>query len=166
MHTLIVILIIILVIILLTISLEKYDLLPNGSSCTSYTECANGYCNPDPVSGQLLCTGQCDVETGMPTGCPCTGDYNCDQSAGLYCGLVDNAFRYCRPKVSQDNPCTENSDCQSGLVCAGLPGFPETCRTPLQVKNCQSCWTACSQAGEEEQNLVSCEQNCIHTYGC
>lgn len=165
MNRIIILILILLIILLLTYSVEKYGSTPNGEPCSSYTECQNGYCNADPVTGNLVCTGPCDIETGKPSGCSCTGNYNCDQAAGLYCGLTNDAFRYCRPLVEINGACTTDTDCQSGLKCVGLPGTQATCKTPSQITACQSCWS-CSSAGEEEQLLVPCEQNCVRTYNC
>jgi hypothetical protein len=85
-----------------------------GGNCVTDAECVGGVCH-QPSCGASCCLGTC----GQPlaAGAACTSSSDC--AAGDYCGTdyVTSSQSTCQPRGAQGQPCTYNSQCQSGLAC-------------------------------------------------
>ncbi len=131
-----------------------------GDPCMTNTECASGYCLPDPFPGGYCsadcstnaCPGDtvCKVVGGL-AGClkPCAKDTDCRTLYSCFQGV-------CRPPCTGDGECGTGFGCTNGS-CQPLPGnaIGEPCN---RDSDCSS--RLC------DPNMGTCEQACTIDADC
>ncbi len=112
----------------------------SGKECYPLTDpdCEEDQTPPPPacVCGDGICNPECENTDLCPQDCPCVDDGTCTPGEGLQCRDCGETAGGC------GNPCTDSSQCQSGLSCFG-----------------GVCWDACTCGGDCGEECP-CSQVC------
>ena len=121
-----------------------------GESCTSGSQC----------STQSTCIG--GACAAARTAAPCVADFNCLQKD--YCGQ-DNT---CKTYVALGEPCSADTKCHFGAVCANLPTEPAVYRCRALASSGDACGSTvgfASPVGPCRSPLECRDGHCAHTGG-